>query len=218
MLVEFLSGYTVPGRSYAVGEVGYLTGDRLTVALHQGVAKVVGEHWPWEDLTFPVTGINPPGGDADPTLDPADGLYSFSATATNTLAMVIQTQHAMIEGGSLRFHCHWKKTTSAAGNVLWRLAYQLPDKVTRVYPGTFTELDASTVAAGTPDDDTAEQELITQFAAIDLSGHRISTNIHIMFSRIGGDSADTYAAAAKLLAVDAHVQRDGLGSNEEYSR
>ena len=40
MLVEFLSGFTVPGRSYAVGEVGYLTGDRLTVALHQGVAKV----------------------------------------------------------------------------------------------------------------------------------------------------------------------------------
>ena len=218
MIVEFLRAASIAGRSYAAGEVGYLTGDRLTLALYDGIVKVVGEHWPWDDFTFPVTAINPPGGAADPTLDAADGLYSFSATATNTLAIVIQTPYAMPDAAELRFHVHWMKTTSAAGAVLWRLEYQLPDPVTRVYPGSYTALDAATVAANTADDATANQELITPFAAIDMRGARISTNVRILLSRIGGDGADTYGAACKLISVDAHLQRDALGSNLEYLR
>ena len=84
----------------------------------------------------------------------------------------------------------------------------------------FTTLQTSSPIAATPDNDTADEHLITAFSDIGTSGKSISDMLVMKLSRIGGDAADTYGADARLLEFDIHYQltASGAGSRIEYAK
>jgi hypothetical protein len=180
--------------------------------------------WAWDDLRFPAQGINPPGLGSDPTLDSATGLLLFgSGPGTETIAGVAQMPHDWAEGTELEPHVHWQKTTSATGNVLWKIDYEVVnngDVALMTYAST---LSRDTVVGGTPDNNTANETLITDLGRITMKDKRISCLIFWKVARVGGDTLDTYAADARMIEFDIHYQRDSDGSygrffklNEDY--
>lgn len=171
----------------------------------------------WDDLRFPASAINPPGGLNDADVDSDDGTFLFAAGATEVVAVVAQMPHGWVEGTALVPHVHWCKTTSAAGDVVWQLEY-------RKYPiggqGTTTWSVHSTIAStvgGTPDNDSAEESLISSFGDFDMTGNTLSDIIIFRITRLGPDGSDTYGADARLLEFDLHYQIDRIGSDNEFS-
>ena len=171
----------------------------------------------WDDLRFPASAVNPPGQASDPDFDTTVGGYLFAAAGTELVFFQAQLPHKWYEGSELNPHCHWQKTTSAAGDVKWRLEYRWAPRAA-VMDASWSTSTASTVVSATPDNDTANEHLITAFDDIDGSGKEISDMLLMRFSRIGGDAADTYGADARLLEFDIHYQIDGNGSTERFNK
>lgn len=167
----------------------------------------------WEDLRFPAAGINPPGAVSDPDIDQTDGALLFDAGGTEIIMGMAQMPHSWLEGSALHPHLHWSPVDANAGNVLWRLEYQMA-KINGSFPGAWTAVDALEAAGGD-----AEKHQYAEFAAIDTLGNPgVSMMIKWRISRIGGDASDTYAADAKLLEFDFHYQIASVGSGEEYRK
>ena len=179
-------------------------------------------HLSWDDLKSPATTINPPGAASDPDRETTTGLLLFGAASTELVYLLLQMPHAWKEGSAISPHVHWTKTTSAAGDVAWNLKYQILP-IGKVGPGSWTDAGiASSPVAGTPDNDTAWEHLLTSWTDIDMndgvSDYSLSTCILFEVSRVGGNAADTYGADARLLEFDVHYQIDSLGSEEEFSK
>lgn len=173
----------------------------------------------WDDLKFPATAINPPGQASDPDREADTGLLLFAAAGTELVYALAQMPHAWKEGSDISPHVHWQKTTSAAGDVMWQLAYKI-SAIGAVMDSEWSVLTASEPVAGTPDNDTANEHLLTSFDDIDMSNggsnYGLSTCILFRLSRLGDDAADTYGADARLLEFDIHYQIDSLGSEQEF--
>lgn len=169
----------------------------------------------WDDLRFPATGLNPPGLVSDPDIDSDDGLPLFDAASTELMTVLAQMPHGWVEGSKIIPHVHWTKTTSASGNVLWRFEYQVAN-VGDAFPGSWTQIDATSTVPGTPDNNNANEHLISSFGTLDMSGCEISCILKMRISRVGGDASDTYGADAKLLEFDIHYERDSDGSGGEF--
>ena len=166
----------------------------------------------WDDLRFPVAGIDPVGPGAAPGADSVNGGLRFSPILTEVVAFQAQMPHAWLEGSAIRPHVHWQKTTSAAGDVLWRFEYKHAP-IGEVMDAAFTALDSTTLAGGTPDNDTTDEHLITTFSDIDMTGNTISHMLLCKLSRIGGDGSDTYGADARLMEIDIHFETDYPGGS-----
>ena len=172
----------------------------------------------WDDLRFPVQAINPPGQASDPDVEATTGMLLFDAGSTEIVFGVAQLPHSWLEESSIIPHVHWTKTTSAAGNVLWRLEYELVNNGDVAALDYGTALDSVTPVAGTPDGNTANECLISTFGYVDMTDQKISSLVFWKLSRIGGDGSDTYGADARLLELDFHYIRDGRGSQEQFSK
>ena len=172
------------------------------------------KHPQWEDLRFPASAVNPPGGASGPALNTTNGTYLFDATGTELVFGLAQMPHSWAEGSAIKPHVHWMKTTSAAGNVFWQLDYKMCP-IGEILDSEFTTLSSST--SSIPDTNTAGKHLVTEFGIIDMTGKTSSDMIILKLSRIGGNAADTYAADAEFLEFDLHYQVDSLGSANEFS-
>lgn len=173
-------------------------------------------HPSWDDLRFPATAINPPGAASDPGVEATTGCLLFDAASTELIYAMAQMPHHWKEGSTISPHVHWTKTTSADGDVAWRIRYRIIG-IGDVGPADWT--DGGTVyttVTGTPDNDTAWEHLLTEFTDIELTGQTLSSCILFEVARIGGATEDTYGADARLLEFDVHYQVDSLGSEQEY--
>jgi hypothetical protein len=172
----------------------------------------------FEDLRFPATAINPPGAASDPDVEAASGLLLFAAGTTELVYALAQMPHSWSEGSGVFPHVHWQKTTSATGNVLWRLRYKMVP-INEVMDAAWSANDdVTSPVAGTPDTDTADKHLISSFTEIDMTGKSLSDCILFEISRIGADAADTYGADARLLEFDVHIEIDAPGSDLEFTK
>jgi hypothetical protein len=171
----------------------------------------------FEDLRFPVQGINPAGTASPPSIDTTDpyaGTLLFSASVTNVIAGIAQIPHSWKQGTPISPHIHWAPTSTGAGNVAWRFSYQLAE-INAAFPGTLTtagiELDAA--------DGTSGKHQLHAFTDIDTTGvSSVSMCIVWKLERVGGDGSDDYADAARLLELDFHYERDSPGSRELYQK
>ena len=168
----------------------------------------------FDDLRFPATAINPPGAASDPDWDASDGGWLFDAGSTEVLYVIGQLPHRYKEGSTLYPHVHWEKTTSAAGDVMWRLRYNW-SRINEVRTG-LTTISETSVTAGTPDTDTADKHLITAFPDISGTGSGISDMLVMRLERVGGNASDTYGADARLIEFDIHYELDTGGSRQEF--
>lgn len=164
----------------------------------------------WEDLRFPVAGINPPGAASDPARNTTTGLLVFSASATNIIAIQVQMPHSWKIGSEISPHIHLWYPNANAGNSVWTLQYQLAG-IGDNFPNSFTTITETFAAPGV-----AQRHSLHAFDNIDMSSVTgVSAMIVMLLSRIGGDGADTYGAALPLLEFDIHYQIDSLGSRDE---
>lgn len=190
------------------------TGDNRVLALDD-LKGLTEENWGgWEDLRFPATAFNPPGTASDPGLDTTDGTFLFDATAVELIYCVVQLPHSFMQGSSLHPHIHWAKTTSAAGDVAWRVRY----KTSKVGEITTDFSAADYALASTQDDNTEGRHLISGFTALDTAALDLDISDILIFeiAREGDAVTDTYAADAKFFEFDIHYRIDSLGSEQEY--
>ena len=138
----------------------------------------------WDDLRFPASGINPPGGVSDPDTESATGLLLFDDSSTEMIVGVAQLPHAWGEGSDISPHVHWQKTTSAAGDVLWQFDFEVVNNGAIAAMDYGTQLQTAALVAGTPDNDTANEVLISEFDHIDMAGLNISCLVFWKLSRI----------------------------------
>lgn len=190
----------------------------MTDAQVEWYCQIVRDGERWDDLRFPGQGINPPGAASDPDIESATGLPLFDSNGTEILAGIAQLPHAWCEQSAIIPHVHWQKTTSAAGNVLWQLDYEVVNNGEVATMAYGSQLQVSGPVAGTPDNDTANECLISSFGEVDMNRMRISSLLLWKLSRIGGDAADTYGADARLLEFDIHYKIDALGSAEQFTK
>jgi hypothetical protein len=188
--------------------------ERFRAAGREGelIERELGLHW--EDLRFPVQAINPPGAESDPDVDATDGTLLFAAAGTEVIYIQAQMPHAWALGSAIVPHVHWCKTSSAAGAVVWQLAYQFAD-IGEAF-GDWSSAVSATLAVS--DGDTANVHALSSFGPLTLPANGVSSMIKLKLSRAGNDAADTYAADAKLLEFDIHYQVDSRGSDEETSK
>lgn len=169
----------------------------------------------WEDIRFPVSGINPPGQVSDPDWDTTNGGWLFDASSTELVFVAAQLPHAWKAGSVLKPHVHWQKTTSASGTVLWLLEYKW-SPIGDVMDTAFTELSSTTVSPPATDGDTANEHLVTGLGDLAATGKDISDMLMMKLSRVGG--SDTYGADARMLEFDIHYVRDSRGSIDEFAK
>ena len=167
----------------------------------------------WDDLRFPVHGINPVGLASDPTIDTVTypGTMLFSSTLENIIAGVAQMPHDWALGTEIHPHVHWAKTTSAAGGVVWEYRYAVTD-LSGVF-GAYSAWEACTYPAG--DDNTANKHALAAWSYSDMTGRKESAIILWQVRRNPAAAADTYAANARLLEFDIHYRKNKLGSAVE---
>ena len=174
----------------------------------------------WDDLRFPVQGIDIVGPSAPPSRETDTGLLLFSASAVNTVAGVAQMPHSWLEESTIVPHIHWQRvtTTSPIGNVLWQFDYEVVNNGDVAPMAYAAQAQTSTVVAGTPDDGAANRVLISSFGKTSMRDKEISCIILWKLSRIGNDVSDTATSVARLLEFDIHYMVDGRGSQEPFSK
>ena len=171
----------------------------------------------WDDMRFPAAAANPPGLASDPDFDTTNGGWLFAAAGTELLFFAAQIPHSWYEGSTLVPHVHWQKTTSASGDVVWSFEYKWAP-LGEAMDAAFTQVTASSTVADTPDNDTANEHMITSFGDLSGEGKQISDMLIMKLSRLGDNGSDTYGADARLLEFDIHYQIDGIGSAQQYTK
>lgn len=169
----------------------------------------------WDDLRVGVTSINPPGGDAAPSVNNTNGTLEFSASAVNVIAVEVQLPHSWDEQTSVRPHIHWRKKTQGTGEVVWRLTYEFVN-AGEVFTDTPTTVTTTSTSPYGADNGAALRHLITPFGDVDMTDKRVSCIGLLTIARLGDDAADTYAGVAQLLSVDIHFRSDAMGSVGEF--
>lgn len=170
----------------------------------------------WDDLRFPASASNPIGagtGTADFNAD--TGVLEFGGTAREYAAVQVQTPHDRVVGSPLFPHVHWVQ--EAAGDVLWRLEYQILGRggtVGATYPD-WTVVD-TVDPAGVFTWTSGWLHQVHTFPAIEVPEEvdGVSVMFNMRISRQGPEPEDTMSAQAGLLEFDLHYQRDpaNLGS------
>jgi len=162
----------------------------------------------WDDLRAPASGLNPAGSISPPSVNTADGSLTF-ATA-NAVGVWFQMPHDYKEGSDISVHCHWSKSTSAAGAVNWQIKTKWLN-IGAVDPG-FSSLASGTEAV--PNSDTAGKHAITEFTDLVGTGKTLSSMVCVYLVRTA--AGDGYGTTVSLYEIDVHYQRDTLGSRQEY--
>ena len=165
----------------------------------------------WDDLRFPVQGINPPGAASDPTRNTTTGLLEVAKNATNIITGVAQMPHAWKSETDVEAHIHWFGFTAPGANdqVRWSFEYEVVE-----INGSWDGATYSTTSAVTADV-TEDTHLYTEIEdAIDMSGvTSVSALIIWKLSRIGGHADDNYDDVATLAEIDFHYQTDTPGGS-----
>lgn len=175
----------------------------------------------YKDEMIDLAGINPVGPSDAPGADPAGEGFLFAGGSTDNVAVLgRQINHDCVQGAGVVImpHIHWRKTTAAVGNVVWRLEYKYAAPGGDF--GEYVQLgaDQKTPVAGTVDNDTATRHLITSFGLLTLDVS-LSTKIYFKLTRVASDTVnDTYGANALAMSFDYHYPVDSPGSAEEYSK
>jgi hypothetical protein len=166
----------------------------------------------WEDLRFPAQGINPAGSAAPPSVDQTTypGTLLFAHNADNHLAGVAQMPHSWKEGSVVRPHIHWAKTDVAEGEIAWQLRYAVVG-IGEVVPAYSDWVDGVTAV---DHEDTVDQQALTTFGDIDMTGQTVSALILWELRR--DVSEDDVGEVVRFFELDFHYQVDSRGSRQEF--
>lgn len=164
----------------------------------------------WDDLRFPVQGINPAGSASPPTVDDTvfPGTLLFGHTKVNVIAGIAQMPHAWFAESAIHPHIHWAKTSAAAGGVMWEWCYSVAN-LGDVF-GPYSSWLPCTEAV--PNSDINAKHAIARFPELSMAGKRESAIIAWQLRRNPLDAGDIYATDARLFEFDLHYQSNKRGT------
>lgn len=163
----------------------------------------------WEDIQFPIVGINPAGPAAAPTLSATTGLWTFSGTADNVAVFTIQMPHGWTKGTELDPHIHFGYPTGGVATSAWHLEWKAAS-VNGSFPATWAS-GTSVISVGTGATVHQLGSLIDFTPAVGHSGI-----IQIQLSRLASSDARDTAGDIILYAFDMHYLRESNGSFNQY--
>lgn len=171
----------------------------------------------WDDIRTPATAIPIRGQSGDPDSD-VDGTLLFDKDSVEQVALLYQMPHAWKQGSTVRFHCHWSKTSNASGTVLWQERHRIWDNGS-VAPAWSSWTGPTGISLATGAD---QKTRITSFAEWSMTGMKGSCMVSVQLRRNASATGaatgvtDSYAADVRLWDVDLHARMFGLGSEQEY--
>ena len=154
------------------------------------------------EYIYPANSFNPRGrtGEADSSNGDLPSTLLFDSGTVEVAAVVVYLDHRYTPGSDLVPHLHWCKSTSAAGDVVWEIDYQICKKGQAA--SAVVTLSSTGLDADTPDNDTAFEHLESSFGTIPGTGLAQSDIIILVIRRKATDGADTYGDDAHLLSSD----------------
>jgi hypothetical protein len=172
----------------------------------------------WDDLTFGISAVKV-GGINDPTFEVfktngagSTGVYcyQFSPNSRQEVFFSVQLPHTFKEGSDVSPHVHWSPLTTETGTVVWGLEYTIAN-FGETYGNTLVDTIISSAHT------TAFAHQIVDFPDIASTSRTVSAVYMCRMYRDATSTDDTYPSKVALLAVDFHVQKNKLGTEDEYS-
>jgi hypothetical protein len=165
----------------------------------------------WDDLMFPSHSLKSVGTAAKPDYDVVGQTLDFPEDTTEAIGFAVQMPHDWKEGSTIWPHVHWLR--ESADSVDWTFRYKWFN-IGAALPATWTQKKLShntqTWTSGT----IHEMSRVVDAVGISGSGKTISSMLVIKFYR----NSDPYTGDAKLLELDIHYEKDGLGSRTESAK
>jgi hypothetical protein len=169
----------------------------------------------WEDIIAPVTSILIGVGAGTAADRDTDGSLLFATGADEEAFIYLQMPHKYKLGTNIVPHVHWSKTTSAGGDVCWRIDYECRD-IGEAFSGTSTV----SMSYAEDDNDTAEVHALATVTGFDPAISALSAICKFRLWRDvsgdGGTCTDDYGEDARLLEFDVHYQMDRPGSLSQF--
>jgi hypothetical protein len=141
------------------------------------------------------------------------GYLLFDTAQDEEAFYIMQMPHGYKLGTAMEAHVHWAKSTSAGGDVVWKVDYECTDIGETFNNALGTTL---TLTYETDDGDTA---YLHAYADATLADPGFSGVSGICVLRLWRDvSEDDYAADAIVYEFDIHYQMDAPGSYAETGK
>lgn len=130
------------------------------------------------------------------------------ASPNDRVVFNLQYPHAGIVDGEMRLHMHWEQVS--ANDIEFTTQYRVqPNGVAKEEAWTTVTASSLTDSVFAYVSGTLIQ--ITKLATVDLTGAGISATVQFRLARTDATAGDIESAF-----VDAHIQRDTVGSREEF--
>ncbi len=131
-------------------------------------------------------------------------------TRNDLLIFNYQYPHACRASGHMKLHAHWEQPNS--NKVVWTVRYRIQSNgAAKTTDWTEVEANSEDNSIYTYESGTLNQ--ITELADVDLTGAGISATVQFRLAR-----TDSTATDIEATFIDAHVERDMLGSRAEYAK
>ena len=203
----------MPNINDYVKTVGLGTGANRTKIEADGTLKFEGDATVWDDIVGSLIGksLSSTAGQVDYNWDEnaiAFGPNGDIDTAADLINFSVQIPHSAIVDGTIDLHVHWEQTDSTARQFTVRHRVQNNGSAKTT---TWTE---NIVSSQTDDKFTYTSGTLNQISdlvSIDMTGIGISSVVQFKIAR-----TDAVAGDINVTFVDVHVEKDTLGSRQEY--
>lgn len=167
----------------------------------------------WDDIIIPIESLGA-GASAPDVVAFLNGtrIYAFDGNAiSEQLYGSIEIMHNYKEGTDLRPHCHFSPLANSTGNVKWQIEYTIASK-DALFPATQTIVNVYDCS------NKLNYHLASEFSIISGTNVKIGDIITFRLFRNPSDPQDTFAGDVGLLSFGIHMQIDGDGSRNTFSK
>lgn len=175
----------------------------------RGSLTMEGQATVFDDLVVPLTQTQK-GANDKPDFDETNVGFLFPKNdVSEKLYFIVQLPHAYKEGSTIFPHVHWKQ--EANDNVTWKMDYKwfnVRDAVPVGWTTITIDTPISTYVSG------SIHQISHLPGGVEGAGKSISS---IILSKLYRDD-NVYTGDAMAFQMDFHVERDTLGSAEEYHK
>lgn len=133
------------------------------------------------------------------------------ASSSDRLIFNFQKPHGTKQASEMRLHIHWQQPD--ARNYIWTVQYRIQDNFTTATTAWQTVTSESNINNARPYPGSGVFNQITKLINVDMSNVGISSTVEFRVCRTDANTSDIL-----VKFVDAHIEWDGQGSEEEYEK
>jgi len=203
----------MPNINDYVKTVGLGSDGNRTKIEADGTLKFEGDATVWDDLIGSLIGKTLSSVAGKVQYDWAENTVVFNSggsisTQNDVINFSVQIPHAAIVDGNIDLHIHWEQDTATARE------FTIQHRIQNNGDAKTTSWTQNIVSTDTNDKFTYTAGVLNQISDlvhIDLTDVGISSVVQFRIARTDSETGDLHATF-----IDVHVEKDTLGSREEY--